>query len=330
MLYKLTLSNLMTLSGAGYKTKRNEKSGPGSSMNALETNTHLCTFEAKEKSMDEEDLFRFQKTTDIHRLSGKKRLRSNVEDGRMASATLQQPTAKKMRQTNAIDLQESSSSSSNGMHVDDKEGDSVSDSFSSANSMNVVDVGSTSKDVELGVEEEKEKEKEEEVTIRALGHGVDVSFDRSNRRPVVAGTEHSLAVTVNNRGGTPTITVVVGFSGIACDYRGIPLVRTALRSGNKVPWRVVMKGQQTVWYEKRSVHLDASETISLTIPANALANLQGGSNKIIRWTLSTTIVVGEADGGGDERDDMELGDDEEVGSVDFPPPVHEFNARLVN
>ena len=146
------------------------------------------------------------------------------------------------------------------------------------------------------------------------GGGVTISFDEQNRRPVTMGLNHVLSFKVTNNRATEII-ISTGYSGVALDYRGIPLVRQTLRSGTKIPWRIIMKGRQTLWHTKTTVPPGAVEfAVEFIVPASSLSQIVCGKNHILRWTISTKVI----------------GEEEASGEGGHPPPIHEFNALLVS
>ena len=143
---------------------------------------------------------------------------------------------------------------------------------------------------------------EKEVT----SNNIEISFNAKIRAPVIIGQEHKLSVQVTNN-NEDDIDVVVSFSGIALDYRGVPLIRHELRT-KKVPWRIVMQGRQTIARVSKTIASGATEDIGLVVPSIRAGSISGGSNKFIRWTVSTNVKGSTATDGA------------------LP---HEFSARLV-
>ena len=152
-----------------------------------------------------------------------------------------------------------------------------------------------------------------------LGSQVYVEFDGTNRHPVATMSEegHRLQATVVNN-GEAAASVNVGFSGLALDYRGVPLTRQTLRSGTKIPWRFVMKGAQTHVTKKVDVEAGGRTVVALVVPHTSFLHLHRNGNHFVRWTVATRLRNGGSGAGGDG----------EAGES-IPPPIHEFNVKLV-
>lgn len=141
--------------------------------------------------------------------------------------------------------------------------------------------------------------------------GVAFTFSDTNAQPVVVGQDHTLSVDLTNTGGAEK-EVSVGFTGVAIDTRGVPLVRMSLRSGKDVPFRVIMKGEQTHWKTLQKVAPGATETVALRVPTVGKGwGIHGDSNALVRWVISV-IVMGA-----------------EEAAIGGPPPIYKVVTPLV-
>ena len=266
---------------AGYKLKQNDKRGPGESHDELHVATKSCRY----GSLGGAEGFRFRKT-------GESLLRSQHIKRRREEGTESRSTRARPSHDEGIDA----SGEGDMMEV----------------------VGEEEEGYNTTPEEEGDPMVGIDTRVKQihLGSKVYVEFDGTNRQPVATMSEegHRLQVTVVNN-GEAAASVNVGFSGLALDYRGVPLTRQTLRSGTKIPWRFVMKGAQTHVTKKVDVEAGGQTVVALVVPHSSFLHLHRKGNHFVRWTVATRLRGGGG-GGGDA--------DESV-----PPPIHEFNVKLV-
>ena len=140
--------------------------------------------------------------------------------------------------------------------------------------------------------------------------------EEMNRKSVIVGHDHTLSIMLRNNNPTKPLTVKVSFSGIGLDYRGIPLIRQELRNGKKIPWRIIMKGRQTIHRITETIESKEEKVITLIVPSTSLkVGIHGGSNKFIKWSVITKLV--------DDDDDTSSSSNLRL------PSLHEFSAKLI-
>jgi hypothetical protein len=261
---------------AGYRKKRKS---PGLPMEEHEVNTATCKYGSDGQS------------------AGMKEMRFPVEDATLRSSDGGMPHNKKIRRKRGLDEVGSDVSETEALQAPPhKSPHRLRAPLSALESSRGGDDG----DRDIAVEAHMTPE----------SGGVTFAFSDANAQPVVVGRDHTLSVELTNTGKAER-EISVGFSGVAIDTRGEPLVRMSLRSGKDVPFRVIMKGEQTHWKTLQKVAPGLTEIVALVVPAVGKGwGIHGNGNVLVRWVISVIVM------------DIEQ-------STSTPPPIYKVVTPLV-